>query len=204
MPFFAEKMYQGLKLDNMAESVHLTDWPKSGGQTDLGLEQSMNEARDIVNLSLAKRAEVGVKVRQPLAKLKVKSQKFKVLEEELLNLIKDEVNVKEVAFDNKIKEDVELDTNITQELKEEGIVRDIVRYVQDMRKISGLKPSDEILVSFVSPAKINKIIEKNKEWLLKEIRARIYSTNTDDKKWLSEKEVLVDHQKLLIKMKRVI
>src|SRR3989338_854438 len=80
MPFFAEAMYQQLKVKGMAESVHLQPWPKKEdqGQTDLDLEQKMDEVRNIVTLALAQRALNVVKVRQPLASLKIKSQKSKI------------------------------------------------------------------------------------------------------------------------------
>ncbi len=172
MPFFAEEMYQKLKKDNMPESVHLFDWPESGNQTDLDLEQKMDEVRNIVNLVLAERAVKGIKVRQPLASLKIKNQKSKIKNnDELLNLIKDEVNVKEIIFDDKIKEDIELDTNITEELKEEGMLRDIVRDVQAQRKEAQLKPEDKISVEVNASEKISLLLEKNREVLLKEMRA---------------------------------
>ena len=172
LPFFAEHMYQQLRSQNMPESIHLCDWPKSGNQTDLDLEQKMDEARNVVTLALAERSAKGIKVRQPLAKLKVKSSKFKVLEDELLNLIKDEVNVKEITFDDKIKNEVELDTNITEELKEEGIVRDIIRDIQGARKERGLTPEDRISIWIFVSADKKSVLEKNKELILKEVRAK--------------------------------
>ena len=54
--------------------------------------------------------------------------------------MKDEVNVKEVVFDDKLKEEVELDTNITPELKKEGDYREILRRIQELRKEKGLQP----------------------------------------------------------------
>ncbi len=182
MPFFAEAMYQGLKIKDMPESVHLCNWPEKEdkSQTDLDLEQKMDEVRNIVNLALAKRAEKAIKVRQPLAKLTVKNKKSKIKDSaELLELIKDEVNVKEIIFNDKIKSEIELDTNITEELKEEGIVRDIVRFIQDFRKEQGLKPEDKILVWLSVDKKIKLILENNKEFLLKEIRAKEITINEE-------------------------
>jgi len=174
MPFFAEGMYQQLKTEDMPESVHLCDWPSKGnkGQTDLDLEQRMDEVRNIVNLALAKRAEKEIKVRQPLATLTVKNKNSKIKDvSEFLELIKDEVNVKEVVFNDKIKEEIELDTSITEELRSEGIIRDIIRNIQDQRKEQGLKPEDRISVNISAHGKEKLIIERNKEFLLKETRA---------------------------------
>ncbi len=69
----------------------------------------------MVNLALAERTAKGLKVRQPLSKLKIQNQKSKIQnDKELLDLIKDEVNVKEILFDDKIEKEIELDTNITE------------------------------------------------------------------------------------------
>jgi len=213
IPFFAEVMYQSLRSNlkiknqnskiNEPKSVHLCDWPENKNQTDLDLEQKMDEARSIVNAVLAERAVKGIKVRQPLASLKIKNQKSKIQNnDELLNLIKDEINVKKVIFDGNIKKEVELDTNLTKELKEEGIIREIIRYIQAMRKTAGLKPSDEILIYFSGSEKINNTLEKNKKFILKEIKAKDFSPqDSSEKKWI--KEVLVDGEKLLIKIHSV-
>ena len=84
-------------------------------------------------------------MRQPLQKLKVKSEKLKG-REEYLELIKDELNVKEVVFDVDLVEEIELDITITPELQKEGNVRDLVRAVQDLRKQKNLSPQDAIVL----------------------------------------------------------
>ncbi len=178
-PFFAEQMYQSLRSNSnlktqnskftMPESVHLFSWPDAG-KTDLDLEEKMNEVRNIVTLALAQRSAKGIKVRQPLAKLTVKSSKFKVLGDEFLDLIKDEVNVKEVVFSDTTEEDVQLDTNITDALKEEGIMRDIIRDANEARKEQGLKPNDKATMDIEVSYDLKQMIEKNKMYLLKEVR----------------------------------
>jgi len=210
IPFFAEKMYQELKTDNMPESIHLCLWPEAMNQTDLDLEQMMDEARNIVELALSERAAKGIKVRQPLQKLKIKDQKLKIRNsDEMLDLIKDEVNVKEITFSDKVKGDVELDINVTLKLKEEGLVRDIIRFVQDMRKIGGLKPNDEIVISFSMSSKtdekdsLSEILENNQKFILKEIRAKKYSGEKEVLNELLSKEILMEGHKLLIKIKKI-
>ncbi len=181
MPFLAEETYQSIKEDNMSESVHLSDWPKSNKKLiDKDLEEKMDEVRAMVNLALAERAVKGIKVKQPLASLKIKNQKSKIKGEQgLLDLVKDEVNVKDIIFDSKIEKDVELDINITEELKEEGVIRDIIRQVQGERKKMGLVPQDKISVEMFVLGKEKIIIEKNKEALLKALRATEIITKED-------------------------
>ena len=174
MPFFAEEMYLNLRNSEMPESVHLCDWPeiKGDSHTDLELESKMDEVRNIVNLALAERSAKAIKVRQPLASLKIRNLKSEIRNyDELINLVKEEVNVKEIIFDKNIENEVELDINITEELKEEGMIRDLIRFVQDKRKEEKLVPQDKILVHLFISKKEKLIVEKNKEILLREFRA---------------------------------
>jgi isoleucyl-tRNA synthetase len=206
MPFFAEEMYQGLMTKGMSESVHLCDWPgiKAGKKSDLDLQDKMDEVRLIVNLALAERIAKGIKVKQPLAALKIKNQKSKIKTESgLLDLIKDEVNVKEVVFDAKIKTEIELDVNITEELKQEGLVREVIRHLQEMRKSLGLKPADKISVFIYSQQPLSKIFEDNKDFILKEARGKdIYIGPKQDIKSDLEKEASIGEQKILLGVKK--
>jgi len=178
MPFFAEEMYQGLKTEGMPESVHLCDWPRSDKKKiNKDLEEKMDEVRAIVNLALAERTALGIKVKQPLSSLKIKNKELRINNSDnLLDLIKDEVNVKEIIFapsagSGQAEKEVELDTNITEELKEEGTLREIIRSVQAQRKEQNLVPQDKVVIELFAPKKEKLIIEKNKELLLKECRA---------------------------------
>ena len=70
-PFFAEALHQSLGEES---SVHLMDWPKAEkGLIDKELLDQMAEVRRLTALALAEREKAGIKVRQPLQKLKVKS-----------------------------------------------------------------------------------------------------------------------------------
>ena len=171
MPFFAEYLFQKTREDGDSESVHLEIWPKFIKSESEILTQ-MSEVRFLVNLALAERTAKGIKVKQPLASLKIKNIKSEIKDKkELLELIKDEVNVKEIIFDENILSEVELDTNISEELREEGIIREIIRDVQAERKVQNLVPQDKISVELFVLEKEKEIIEKNKDLLLKEFRA---------------------------------
>ena len=140
MPFYAEYLYQAVKKESDSESVHLSKWPE-GGDTHTELTTDMEEVRGLVTTALQERTKAGVKVRQPLQKLSIKSDH---LNEELIPLIKDELNVKEVVSDTSIEGDVLLDVALTPELKKEGDVREIMRAIQDKRKSLNLVPEDKI------------------------------------------------------------
>ncbi len=141
-PFFAEDLYKQIRKGHDPESVHLCSWPEAG-EVENQVLADMAKVREIVSAALEKRNTAGIKVRQPLNNLKIKNQKSE-LSEEYIGLIKDEVNVKNVVFDDLIEGQVELDTTITEDLKKEGQMREFVRSVQDLRKQKGLEPSDMV------------------------------------------------------------
>jgi isoleucyl-tRNA synthetase len=105
--------------------------------------ENMEETRKVVSLALEKRMAAGIKVRQPLNGLRIKRDILKG-KEEYLDLIKDEVNVKNISFNEKLETDVELDTEITLELQNEGNIRDFIRATQELRKNKNLKPQDNV------------------------------------------------------------
>lgn len=187
MPFVSEAMYQNLKTNSDPESVHLCDWPsqKSGLSVNDSKEiiEQMQEARDIVEKVLALRAEKGIKVRQPLSKLKIQNSKFK--NNDFLNIIAEEINVKEVVVDSKINEEIELDTKITPELRMEGLLRETIRQIQSIRKKIGLTPSDKIVLTYHTVDKeLNKVFEKfakniSEETKLKKLESRKIENMTE-------------------------
>lgn len=138
-PFFAEDLYQKLRTNKDVQSVHLDVWPSadSVGKLDKDLLKNMKRTRELASMSLEARAKANIKVRQPLASLKVK------LEGAYADILKDELNVK-IVSDAEI-EGVELDTNLTPELVEEGEMRELVRSIQEQRKENNLSPEDTMI-----------------------------------------------------------
>ncbi len=148
-PFIAEDIHLMLKEKghSLKESVHLEDWPKfKESLIDSSLSEDMFVTRDVVSRMLEEREKAKISVRQPLGVAKVISP-IK-LDKELIDLVLDEVNVKNVEV-TVVKENpvsVELDTTITKELEQEGYFREVSRKIQALRKKLGLVPSDEISV----------------------------------------------------------
>jgi len=146
-PFCAEELYQAVRSSGDKESVHLADWPSVAqeGVSEEALLKDMSSVRQLASLALERRARAGIKVRQPLKTLAVKRDALKG-KTELLELVKDEVNVKTITFDPIIEEEVMLDTVLSKELKEEGALRDLIRYIQDFRKKRGFTPMQKVTV----------------------------------------------------------
>lgn len=144
-PFIAEEIYKGAQ--GKEESVHLAVWPlvTTLSDKDRQLLTDMEEARRVVSLGLEARARANIKVRQPLQSLTIQKGE-RELAPELLALIKDEVNVRDVRYGD-VQESVALDTNLTDELIQEGKIRDLIRAVQDLRRQAGLVPQEKIRLS---------------------------------------------------------
>ncbi|MBI4992605.1 MAG: isoleucine--tRNA ligase [Candidatus Magasanikbacteria bacterium] len=165
MPFLAEKVYQdvGHRTDDVGretDSVHLENWPTPAEITrdDVELLQDMEKARKIVEMGLALRAEAGIRVRQPLSELRIMNYE---LSDELARIIAEELNVKSVEIDGDmiidgdkviVKEDgglkVVLHIEITDELKREGLAREIIRAINQTRKERKLTIKNRVVVAY--------------------------------------------------------
>jgi len=205
VPFFAEALYQQLKLSKMPRSIHLMNWPKvEKRKIKKDLEVKMQLIRQIVSLALAERATKGIKIRQPLLALKVKNKKIKRMRE-LWDLIRGEVNVKEIIFDETIDKEVELDTTLTPELEEEGLIREMVRQIQDMRKSLGLRPVNKIFIFINGEEDLLKIIEKKKDLILKNAKANkvVFALPAEHKFDLERKILEKEGKELWVAIKKV-
>ena len=214
IPFITEEIYQNLVQEK--ESIHLELWPKQE-KINQKLLDEMNVVRDICSLGHAIRKQAGVKARQPLAslKLKVKSEKLKI-EKELLNLIKDELNVKKAEFTDKIEQkddwavkkdnniEIALNLELSTELKEEGMVREITRQIQKMRKQAGYEPIHTILIQAFGTESLNKILEKNKEFICKQTIAQNLNIKEKSAKTFDlQEEIKIENENLWIAIKNI-
>ncbi|MBI5401305.1 class I tRNA ligase family protein, partial [Candidatus Wolfebacteria bacterium] len=199
IPFVAEALYKSFA----GGSVHLQNWPAVDKKTiDNKLLGAMKEARNFANLALAKRAELGIKVRQPLASLKIKNQKSKIKNKELLDILADEVNVKQVIFDSQIGGEIELDTTITPELKAKGSLREFVRMVQDLRQNAGYHHKDKMELFIEAPAEIEALLRNFEKTLKKEIGTeKIEFKKTD--KFDAEIQTKFENQPIWLAVKKI-
>ncbi|NLO82442.1 MAG: isoleucine--tRNA ligase [Clostridiales bacterium] len=253
VPFMTEEIYDNLVRSiqpDAPESVHLCDYPRSDASwIDEELEKNMDVVLKLVTMGRACRNTANIKIRQPLKTMYVKLGQ--TLPDMFVELVKDELNVKELVFTEDIddftvvtikpqlktlgprygrllpkltqalreldgkkalqtfrngqpvrltvedrtielaEEDVlietghregfvvesnrditvALDTNLTEELVEEGFVREIVSKVQNMRKEAGFEVQDRIHLYYFDNDRIGRIIERNKEEIAEEVLA---------------------------------
>jgi isoleucyl-tRNA synthetase len=161
-PFMAEELYRSLTGE---ESVHLVDWPQSGHVNELVIDQ-MAKLRLAITDGLARRAEVGIKVRQPLASATINGL---ALSDVLKGIAQEELNVKRVELLEGNDLAVSLDTDITPELQREGLAREVIRQVQTARKAAGLQVDDRIELALTTDdTELNQAIEEYTEIILAE------------------------------------
>ena len=256
-PFFMDRLYRDLNAvtgKDKAESVHLTDYPESqAAYIDKALESKMEKAQNISSLVLSLRKKEMIKVRQPLQKILIptlsEAEKAEILA--VANLIKHEVNVKEIEFIDdasgilvkQIKpnfrtlgpkygkqmkdiaavindftqqdiqaferqgtkeitlagqtltldltdveitsQDIEgwlvassstglvvaLDATITDELRAEGIARELVNRIQNIRKDTGLEVTDRIRVLLQQQDTLEQAVRANETYIKEETLA---------------------------------
>jgi isoleucyl-tRNA synthetase len=245
-PFVSEVIYQNLvrQMNNQAAlSVHLTAWPQAdNAMVDQTLLDEMFLAKQISSLGLAARSNAGLKVRQPLSRVLVYTAARRRLSAELVDIVKDELNVKALDFvsaahelvdyrilpDNKLLgpkfgsrfpairlalaamdpgqvaeavqdgdeivlavdgdtvhlsaqevlvqtqpaaglavaadklATVAVDTVLTPELKAEGLARELVRRIQDMRKKAGFNIEDRISLYYTTDS--DDLAEVMRNW----------------------------------------
>jgi isoleucyl-tRNA synthetase len=253
VPFVSEVIYQNLvrSVDPEApESVHHTLWPQADlAAVDQELLDQMALARQVVTLGHSARNSANIKLRQPLAKTLINLQPgASELVEELIELVQDELNVKQVVYvenaselvtyrllpDNKVLgprfgakfpalraelekqdpneaakrvsaglpltleldgEEIELqssevlvehdpqeglavssekgttvavDVVITPELAAEGLVREVIRRVQNLRKEAGFDLDDRIVTSYQTEGELAEAMESWQEYFAAE------------------------------------
>lgn len=157
-PFLAEELYQKL---TGGESVHLLDWPEVG-LIDSTLTDNMKNTRNYIAEGLSMRAKASIKVRQPL-----KTAFIPKLPQEYIEVVKEELNVKNIEFSK--NDEVSIDTEITQELRREGLMREVIRQVQNTRKQINLEVDDRIVLSLsTDDEELASAIEHHREEIAKE------------------------------------
>ncbi len=161
IPFIADELYQ--KLQGPRESVHLEDWPEVKPlQIHTDIVRDMAAARAVIEKILALRAQTGMKIRQALGVAYMTKQS---LPEAYHAIIADEVNVQRVevvaalpaaSATIAVHEDeqypVALDIELTDELRQEGDVRELTRYINSYRKELQLTPADRITLYYETTA----------------------------------------------------
>ncbi len=218
-PFVSEEIYCNLmpaptppqsspRAGEEVLSVHLSDFPQTDEKLiDEELNKQMQLVRRFVKMGLAARAKADLKVRQPLQELMINE----VIDDSLIELVKDEVNVKKVGFYGSIAKEpgiyVEEEGNsraglnivLTDDLRLEGEARELIRRIQELRKRAGYKVDNRITICYQGGS---KIFEKFEDIIARETLATgvIESEGID---FDIEESILLDTAPVKVWLKKV-
>ena len=172
-PFLSDHIWRELAGGtDLPASVHLSDWPQASelAEEEQQTIEMMATVRHAIAEGLAQRAQAGIKVRQPLASVSFPSRM--PVSPDLHWMIMDELNVKKVGSYSG-EGGVKLDSTLTDELRAEGMAREITRFVQNARKNAGLNVDDRILLKIESDsAEIKQALKDYKDQLYAETLAK--------------------------------
>jgi isoleucyl-tRNA synthetase len=205
-PMTAEMIYQAF--ENQEESVHLETWPEFDEKMiNQDVLKQMDTIKQIAERVHALRAKAGLKVRQPLATLEIKEK----LDKAYLNILQDELNVENVKSVDKVNQEsgwesdentpaVSLDTNLTDDLKDKGVVREVIRFINSLRKEAGLQPGDKAIETYQTDSEyLQNIIEKSKTDIIAATSAGSLEAVTDNPQ--ANKEVVINKIKIILGLK---
>ena len=238
LPFITEHMYQNL-VRSMApgepESIHLCRLPEdeittgTASAADAGemLLEQMKAVREVVNLGLAARNRARIRIRQPLPRLAVSGVDSLSHDPELIQLVQEELNVKEVQvlpaaelsamltgeappwIVERIADIcVALDPTLTPQLVREGWARDLVRHIQQQRKESGLSITERICLTIAGDEKLAGAVEEHGEYIKRETLAEYLrwdgkSEGLSELKSQAAKQVSIGGLKAIVTMERL-
>jgi len=177
-PFMAEELYRNLVSSfesGASESVHLVDFPVADeSRIDNVLNGDVELTMKISSLGRAARARAGIKVRQPLARavIRVASVKERGSLTKLAGEIMGEINVKGIEFSEEAEPQglqgyslsgdsqywVAVDTALSPALIGEGISREVVRRIQNMRRTANLDITDHIITYYQSGEQVERVM----------------------------------------------
>src|ERR1700674_2039135 len=191
VPFTSDAMYRNLSND---QSVHLSDFPALTPYYDAQVEADMARARQAVEAGLAARDAARLKVRQPLASIALPGDP---LPEDIAQIVREELNVKALVFG---AQEVKLDTDITEQLRLEGLAREGVRAIQDRRKKAGLNVEDRIQTRYEADGMLVRAIQRHGDYIKNEtLSVTLEPGRADD---FDGEQMMLEGEQIWIGLKR--
>ena len=199
LPLTTEKIFQDL--NNKKKSVHLEKYPQPNKkliikETILNMEMT----RWLVSKGLRERDKNKISLKWPLSKGKIIFHTK--LPEEYIDIIKEELNIKNIEYEKELEENwgIILDTKITPELEAEGFAREISRIIQASRKKAGLTKSDEIELEITS--EFNDKITQQEKQIKEKVGAKKISFNNSNKNFSHSEEGKIKGKAFMIKFNK--
>lgn len=200
LPFLAERLWQetmGYHFSNADRSVHLTKWPELGelSQSESEVLERMAAVRRVVEAGLAARDQAGIKIRQMLASATISGLALSELPADYQPIICDELNVRrlEIIPGSAPELSVALDLVITPDLKQAGLQRDLIRYINLMRKENNLSLQDSAVIHYAGASEfVEQAIAASRNEILRETLSADIIGSTPLSGW--KKEVKLDEE----------
>lgn len=226
MPFFAEELYQNLVFAVDAEapsSIHLNDFPLANQVLhNTILENEIQLTRELISLGLSARKTSGLKVRQPLDKAIIQGlneQEIKAVKKHI-HIFQEELNIREFTLLEKTQVldknwvgnlcETEqnpyrffINTTLSQELLDEGLIRELVHKIQNLRKNSGFDVVDRIEMYYETTPILIKAINAFEKYLTQEVLAIKIGKLSEANDFDIEKTLDVNKEKITIRLKRI-
>jgi len=193
IPFVSEEIYQNLVCSvspGAPESVHLCDFPVGdASKIDSLLDTDTRLTMKVCSLGRAARSKAGIKVRQPLEKVMIKTRSKSEREGlgRLASQVLEELNVKGIEFVEDVAEleskpdcflavegeyTVAVSRDISAELIDEGIAREVVHRIQNMRRNAGFDIADYIVTCYQAESPLKEAIERFADYIRQETLSR--------------------------------
>jgi isoleucyl-tRNA synthetase len=154
----------------------------------------MARARQAVEAGLAARDAARLKVRQPLASIALPGEP---LPENIAAIVRDELNVKSITFG---APEVKLDTEITEELKLEGLAREVVRAIQDRRKKLGFNVEDRIHTRYDADGMLERAMQRHADYIKTETLSVTLALGRED--GFDGEQMMLEGDQIWIGLKR--
>jgi isoleucyl-tRNA synthetase len=190
-PFTSDAIYRNLSND---ESVHLSDFPEPAPYQDPPVEADMARARQAVEAGLSARDSARLKVRQPLASIALPGDP---LPEDIAAIVREELNVKGLVFG---APEVKLNTEITEELRLEGLAREVVRAIQDRRKKLGLNVEDRIDTRYEADGMLVRAVQRHGDYIKSETLSKSLEQGRADD--FNGEQMMLEGEQIWIGLKR--
>ncbi len=177
-PFISDYVYRDItNASKLPDSVHLTDWPEKVKYEEDVIE-NMAMAREVIAEALSQRAGAKIKVRQPLESVEITTTK--PLHSGLKQIIEEEVNVKSANLNVASSSSVKLNIKLTEELRHEGYMREVIRHIQNHRKKAGLNVEDRIELSLTGDDELLTALKSYETVIAKEVLATSVGQGNSD------------------------
>ena len=186
-PYISEYIYQTFSKD----SVHLSKFPKvDKKKINKELEAVMKNSLQIIEKGLAERDKQQIGLKWPLSKVIV-YVKGKENYQDVEEIIKSQLNVKEVEYKSPASKETELvvefDTKMTPELEAEGYARNMIRNIQAFRKKLGLKQGDMVETIVIADDKLKEMLEKHRDLVAEKTNSKSLNVVTETKETFKNK-----------------